>query len=56
MNLLNRRLREIQHELLVWTTRLKEAETIEESLAYQSKIDLLEKEEKEILERCDVIT
>ena len=36
--------------------RLKEAETISDSLIYQGKIEILEKEEQDILKRYDVIT
>jgi hypothetical protein len=56
MNLSNRRLREVQSELIFYHKRLKEAETISESLIYQGKIEILEKEEKDILKRYDVIT
>lgn len=56
MNIDNRRLREIQRDLVFYNKRLKEAETISDSLIYQGKIEILEKEEKEILKRYDVIT
>ena len=56
MNLDNRRLREIQQEKTVWANLLDNAESINDCLTYQGKLDILEKEEKEILERCDVIT
>ena len=55
MNIDNRRLREIQSELVFYHQRLKEAETISDSLIYQGKIDILEKEEQDILNRYDVI-
>ena len=56
MNLSNRRLQEVQRELIFYHKRLKEAETISDSLIYQGKIEILEKEEKDILKRYDVIT
>ena len=55
MNLSNRRLREVQSELIFYRKRLDEAETISDSLIYQGKIEILENEEKEILARYDVI-
>ena len=55
MNIDNRRLREIQRDLVFYHKRLKEAETISDSLIYQGKIEILEKEETEILKRCDVL-
>ena len=55
MNLDNRRLREIQQEKKAFKTLLETSKTIEDSLAYQGKLDILEAEEKEILERSDVI-
>ena len=55
MNIDNRRLREIQRDLVFYHKRLKEAETISDSLIYQGKIEILEKEEKDILKRYDVI-
>lgn len=55
MNIDNRRLREIQKELVFYHQRLNEATTISESLIYQGKIELLEKEKREILARYDVI-
>lgn len=54
MNLDNRRLKEIQAEKLVWQDQLSKCETISDCLAFQGKIDILEKEELEILKRCDV--
>ena len=56
LNIDNRRLREIQRELVFYHKRLDEAETKSESLIYQGKIDILEKEEQDILARYDVIT
>ena len=55
MNLLNRRLREIQSEKKVYADQLEKADTISDSLIYQGKIECLEREEKQILERYDVI-
>ena len=54
MNLLNRRLREIQNELKAYRKLLDEADTMSDCLIYKGKIESLEREEKEILERCDV--
>ena len=54
MNQDNRRLKEIQAEKLVWQDQLNKCETISDCLAFQGKIDILEKEEKQILKRCDV--
>lgn len=54
MNQDNRRLNEIQREKLVWQDQLDKAESMNDCLAYQGKIECLEKEEKEILKRCDV--
>lgn len=56
MNIDNRRLREIQRDLVFYHKRLDEAETKSESVIYQGKIDILEKEEQDILARYDVIT
>ena len=55
LNIDNRRLREIQRDLVFYHKRLDEAETKSESLIYQGKIDILEKEEQDILARYDVI-
>jgi hypothetical protein len=55
MNIDNRRLREIQTELKFYHKRLDEADTISDSLIYQGKIESLEREEKDILQRYDVI-
>lgn len=56
LNIDNRRLREVQSELIFYHKRLDEAETKSESLIYQGKIEILEREEREILARYDVIT
>ena len=55
MNLQNRRLREIQREKQFFRTMLDNSESISDCLTYQGKLDLLSKEEAEILERNDVI-
>jgi len=54
MNMDNRRLKEIQQEKIVWQDQLDKAKTKSDYLAFQGKIEILEKEEKEILKRCDV--
>lgn len=55
LNIDNRRLREIQRQIKAYKTLIECSESIEESLIYQGKLEALEKEEKEILERYDVI-
>ena len=55
MNLENRRLREIQKEKQFFRTMLDNSESISDCLTYQGKLELLSKEEAEILERNDVI-
>ena len=55
MNLNNRRLHEIQREKTFFKQLLDNSESISDCLTYQGKIDLLSKEEAEILERNDVI-
>ena len=55
MNLENRRLREIQKEKQFFKTMLDNSESISDCLTYQGKLELLDKEEAEILERNDVI-
>ena len=55
MNLLNRRLMEIQKEKQFFKTMLDNSESISDCLTYQGKLELLDKEEKDILERNDVI-
>ena len=54
MNPENRRLKEIQMEKLVWSQQLDKCSSISDCLAFQGKLDILEKEEREILKRCDV--
>ena len=55
MNLENRRLREIQKEKQFFKTMLDNSESISDCLTYQGKLELLDKEEAEILERNYVI-
>ena len=55
MNIDNRRLREIRLEKQVYKDQLEKSETISDPLIYQGKIEALEREEKEILARYDVI-
>ena len=55
MNLDNRRLKEVQKELIAYRQLLNESESIRDSLIYQGKIEALEREEKQILQRYDVI-
>ena len=55
MNLDNRRLKEIQREKILFQNMLDKSESISDCLTYQGKIEILEKEEKEILTRNDVI-
>ena len=56
MNLDNRRLREIQTEKKAYQHLLEESTSISDCLIYKGKIECLSKEEKDILERYDVIT
>lgn len=51
MNIDNRRLKQIQKEKRLFQTLLDKSETISDILTYQGKLDILEKEEKEILKR-----
>lgn len=55
MNIDNRRLREVQRQIKAYHTLIECSESIEESLIYQGKLECLEKEEKEILERYGVV-
>ena len=55
MNLENKRLNEIKIMLSAYYHELKKTDSISESLQIQEHIDALEEEEKQILERCDVI-
>ena len=57
MNIDNRRLREVQQQIKAYHTLMDCSDAdISERLIYQGKIEALEKEEREILERYDVIT
>ena len=56
MNIDNRRLREIQKQIKAYNVLIECSDSIEESLIYQGKLEALEREEKEILSRYDVIT
>ena len=55
MNIDNRRLREIQGELKAYNQLLEESVKETDRQIYQGKITALEREQKQILERCDVI-
>ena len=55
MNLDNRRLKEVQKELVAYRQLLNDTDSIGDSLIYQGKIEALEKEEKQILQRYDAI-
>ena len=55
MNIDNQRLKEIQRMLSVYHKRLHETDSIGESFQIQANIEELEKEEKQILKRYDVI-
>lgn len=56
MNIQNRRLREVQRQIKAYQTLIDCSDSdISERLIYQGKIEALEREEKEILKRYDVI-
>jgi len=55
MNLDNQRLMEIKQFLSVYYHELSKSDSISECLQLQEHIDALEEEQKQILERCDVI-
>lgn len=55
MNIDNRRLKQIQTELKAYHKLLNESIKETDRQIYQGKIDALEREEAEILERYDVI-
>ena len=55
MNLDNRRLREIKREKAVYQDQLNKANTPHDKQIYQGKIASLNREEKQILQRYDVI-
>lgn len=54
MNLDNRRLREIKQEIIAYSQLRDDSETMSDTLMYQGKINVLEKEEKQILKRYNV--
>ena len=54
MNLNNQRLKEIQELKSGYTQLMLDAPTMTEAFEYQTKYVELEKEETEILKRCDV--
>ena len=54
MNQNNRRLKEIQQEKQFFKQLLDESETISDCMIYQGKLDILEKEEREILSKQGV--
>jgi len=54
MNINNRRLSEIQREKHFFKQLLDKSETISDCLTYQGKLDMLENEEKEILQKQGV--
>ena len=55
MNIDNRRLREVQQQISAYRTLIEHSDSIEDSLIYQGKVEALQREEKEILARYDVI-
>ena len=55
LNIDNRRLREIQVELKAYNELLEESVKEADKQIYKGKIESLEREQKEILERMDVI-
>ena len=54
MNINNRRLKDIQKEKLFFKKLLDQSKTQTDILAYQGKLNILEQEEKEILEKQGV--
>ena len=55
LNLDNQRLKEIKEMLSAYYHELDKSDSISDCLLIQDHIDKLETEEKEILQRCDVI-
>lgn len=55
MNIDNRRLRQIRLEKRVYQDQMNKAKTPSEKQVYQGKISCLDKEERDILKRYDVI-
>lgn len=54
MNQNNRRLQDIQKEKHFFKQLLDQSETVSDCLTYQGKLDILEKEEKQILSKQGV--
>ena len=52
----NRRLREVRSDIEKYRKRLEEAQSISDSLIYQGKIESLEREEQDIIQRYEVKT
>ena len=55
MNLDENRLKEIQREKRSYYTLLEKAESISDCITYKARIDELDKEEIDILKRCDAL-
>ena len=55
MNIDNRRLREVQRQIKAYNVLIETSDNISDCLLYQGKLESLEREEKEILARYDVI-
>lgn len=55
MNQDNQRLKEIQELKIGYKNKMLEAETMTDAFEYEKKFNELEKEEIEILKRCDAI-
>lgn len=55
MNLDNQRLKDIKELKNAYNVLISKSDTIKDCIHYQNKIDELEVEEKQILERFDVI-
>ena len=55
MNMDNQRLKEIQQLKMSYAKNRDKAESMYDMFRYQHMIDEIEKEETEILKRCDVI-
>ena len=55
MNIDNRRLREIKREIKAYTELMNQCVKEDDKQIFQGKITALEREEKQILERYDVI-
>ena len=55
MNIDNQRLQDIKELKNAYNVLLDKSDTMEDCIHYQGKLDELEKEEKQILKRFDVI-